>query len=85
MKTETKTIEQLQKDSDRMRIVGTASAAVSIGGAILAGLVSAPVAAVLGLAGAAVASVSLLKKLSDERAVAQRTNQTMPDAAAIGR
>jgi hypothetical protein len=72
MKTE-KTVEELRKESSRMQTLGTAGAAISIAGAALVGLVSVPVAAVVGLGGVGVAVVSLLKKLSDDRAVAKRT------------
>lgn len=55
-----------------MRTVGSASAALSIAGAAIVGLVSVPLAAVVGVTGAGVAAVSLFKKLADDRAVAER-------------
>ena len=69
----TKTIEELREDSKRMRTLGTAAAAASIVGAALAGAVSVPLAAVVvGATGAAVSAVSLFRKLTDDRAMAQR-------------
>lgn len=59
-----------------MQTLGTTGAAVSIVGAALVGLVSVPVAAVVGLGGVGVAVVSLLKKLSDDRAVAKLTGMS---------
>ena len=69
----TKSVEELQQESNRLRMVGSVAAVFSIAGAVLAGLVSVPIAAVVALAGAAVASISLLKKLADDRAVAEQT------------
>ncbi|GEM_PF-5698822 len=85
MTTTTKTIEQLQNESRRMRTFGTISGVATIVGAGLVGLASVPAAAVLGLAGAAVATGTLLKKLGDERTVAQRTGRlaTTNDAPAV--
>ena len=76
MKAE-KTVEELRQETSRMRTLGMTGAVLSIAGAALAGAVSVPAAAVIGLGGLSVAAASLLRKLADERALARRlgTNQ----------
>jgi hypothetical protein len=82
----TKTVEELRQESNRLRMVGSVGAVFSIAGAVFAGLVSVPIAAVVALAGAAIASISLLKKLADDRAVAKETGngQSEPAYSATG-
>jgi hypothetical protein len=64
-----KSIEQLRQESKRMRTIGTISAAVSLAGAAVGGLVSLPFAAVVGVTASGIAAATLLRKLSDDRAL----------------
>lgn len=79
----TKTIDQLREDSSRMRTLGTSGAVIAIAGAAIAGLVSVPLAAAVGVGGVSVAAVSLLKKLSDDRAAAEQSGTNQRERAAL--